>query len=343
MKVLIMKKIIIIIILTSLSTLKLNSQDSWETIYQKTGKYSPPRVHKIIVYNNHITVLSYHNENFLQSNDGGASWKELYAGIQFSFNDVCYSNDSTLFMCSENGEVVKYDLKNNKYLDISPNYHYLYNAISFLDELNGFVAPTVGCILRTTDGGVNWDTTMLHFTHFGQDKKNYRMQYSKIIMKGRTEGFYFCSLGAFDESLEYYYSFLFYTNDAGRNWKLITKMPDELVTNMYIYNNEIWLVGENGLMTKSNDNGKTWQWFNKSFRDNIWSLIKFENDIYISTGELHYDQNCSILKSSDNAKTWKSVSNQMKSCSRTCAVDKDYLFTFIIDGMVGKILRKKIE
>ncbi len=111
------------------------------------------------------------------------------------------------------------------------------NSVEFTNEKTGYAAGDIGSILKTTDGGKNWEKLSS-----GTDNNIHKIKFLNTgngIAAGKN-------------------GVLMRTTDGGRNWKKVTdiSMPDIHDIDIADYN--YFICGLNGFIMRSADSGKTW-------------------------------------------------------------------------------------
>jgi photosystem II stability/assembly factor-like uncharacterized protein len=299
------------------------AQDQWETVYSDDISMYPLEIREIKTSNNNITALGI--SLLMNSSDNGNTWQKLYPGTNAWLTGICYTNDSTIWVCGKDGTLIKYDLKQKKFYDHCLYWdNYLY-SISFFDDLNGLTGGKEGKLFRTTNGGTDWDTVLSMDQYY----------VNKIILINKHQGYVLFYHGYHQDEKKC--SKIYQTNDGGNTWSKFVEMPDELVNDIYINGDDIWLVGNYGLMTKSTDGGKTWQWYNMKFVDHIWSMLIIKDQIYITSAS----NNNSVLKSNVEQISWKTELEPENRSSFHLTVNKDYIFT--VSKKNKCIVRRRIE
>ncbi len=105
-----------------------------------------------------------------KTTDGGNSWNAIaIPGTIFGSNAIYYrSNSNTLFLSTDSGMLSSVDLGNHwKWLTNMAT-----GGISFFDDSNGIAAAypdafidTSTWLVRTTDGGLTWDSVIAPYSH----------------------------------------------------------------------------------------------------------------------------------------------------------------------------------
>ncbi len=181
---------------------------------------------------------------FLKTTNGGEDWeKKIKVPVgQNSLTKFEIFSDGSGLLIFANGEYWKtYDYGEtwSKYtLPIPDYFHYL-----FALDANRFwlMSQTKNIILYTTNGGDNWDSTLI----------NYFDNFSYI-----TAIFFIDSLKGFITTDK---GFILQTNDGGKNWIQKDIGLDKFLNTIYFYNNYLgWVGGFDGTISRTIDAGENW-------------------------------------------------------------------------------------
>lgn len=115
------------------------------------------------------------------------------------------------------------------------------------------------------------------------------------------------------------------------DWQKISIGVNENINAMVIEDENIFLFGNNGLITISLDNGKTWSKINSNVRNNIYSAVSVGKNRLVAVGEKGL-----IISSSDNGKSWKQQNSNTNESLFTVKRNGSTLFAA---GSNGSILR----
>ena len=159
--------------------------------------------------------------------------------------------------------------------------------IFFTDSISGWVIGDNGLILRTTNGGMNWE---------GTAKGTFTDPYKKVYFINKQEGFIIKSAGNTSASIQY-------TNNSGNTWNILAKPG-----HYYVFNKNIWKVTAKETLI-SKDLCKTW----KPFLNNVVYSLIFVDSLNgwhitgagLNTWDLHReDRQVNIANTKDGGKTW---------------------------------------
>lgn len=95
-----------------------------------------------------------------------ASWKEHHKKNTNTYMDACFINDTSMVVVGAGGSILKFS--NGNWYEIASGVTTPINAVDFYDDKNGIAVGTNDLILKTTDGGNNWNqipsATGYHFS-----------------------------------------------------------------------------------------------------------------------------------------------------------------------------------
>jgi photosystem II stability/assembly factor-like uncharacterized protein len=198
------------------------------------------------------------------------------------------------------------------------------NEISIVDSSNVYAAGDNGLILKTVDGGLNWEiietgypnnlrtlfftdqlngwacgengiilrTTDGGINFIRQDTGTGTLDINSVFFTSPDRGFAACSNGT-----------LLNTSNGGLNWIPVIFNPQPSFSRIYFVNNDTgWLIGGNGLIKKSTDGGVTWIDQNSEVNNIISSICFIDPDNGWICG-----QNGLVLKTTNGGNNWNNI------------------------------------
>jgi photosystem II stability/assembly factor-like uncharacterized protein len=239
----------------------------------------------------------------IRTTDGGANWIDGTAGTNRYRYDLYFLNaDSGWVVGGDNGVFPTFTPHREIYFtsngggtwtsqyaasDESP-----LMAVHFADSFNGFAVGESGAVMRTTDGGNNWnlDTTITTY--------HLRDVFFVNQDKGWIIGHY---LGI------PHVPAIFSTDDGGNNWNTQTFGVDESLSSIY-FADEMngWAVGGTAsgcIILHTNDGGVNWTYQNSPTNNALFKVNFVNNNNGWAVG-----LNGTILKYGDS--TFTSISNE---------------------------------
>jgi photosystem II stability/assembly factor-like uncharacterized protein len=172
-----------------------------------------------------------------KSTNGGSSWTTISSGVTGTLFDVFFLNPSTGFIAGPNGVIRKTTNGGSSWTSIYSGTDYI-KQIWFADVNNGF-ALSPNKILRTVDGGANWQVW-----NAAPESILYRFNF----------------LDALNGYVTADPNTLLWTHDGGQTW--ISQELSAATTSFeiaYFLNTEKgYLAGGNGRISVTEDGGQTW-------------------------------------------------------------------------------------
>ena len=162
----------------------------------------------------------------------------------------------------------------------------LYTDLTFINETVGFAISNFGAIIKTTDGGYNWEQLSSPVNFFLSKIQFTNIQTGYIIGGDDTGGY------------------LLKTVNSGQTWQLIDLLtPDRMPpTGMFFLNNATGYISGEKLFRKTSDGGQTWSDVMGAISENI-------NDVSFKNADEGYatSDNGKYFKSIDGGITWQSM------------------------------------
>ena len=106
-----------------------------------------------------------------------------------------------------------------------------------------------------------------------------------------------------------YNASLYLTTDGGVTWQS-KSVPLESVSKIKMFSeNEIWILGANGLVIKSQDKGDNWDYLEKVIDNTLRDIIKYSDNIYYIIGDngtiIKYENGISFVISNNESKIYE--------------------------------------
>jgi len=157
-----------------------------------------------------------------------------------------------------------------------------YIGIDFVDSLTGWAVGANGAIIKTTDGGKNWETKQSGVTNILTHVNSYNG--SVVIAVG-------------------FGGKILRSSDAGETWNSITSTAVADLWRVQMLNDTLgWICGKFYHLYKTIDGGLTWQSASAGFMQDYWSLDFLNEDIgFISCGLGN------LLKTTDGGVNWQQL------------------------------------
>jgi len=160
---------------------------------------------------------------------------------------------------------------------------YHLSDVSFPELNTGYVVGHQGTILKTTDGGINWNlmpsgtTRNLEMVWFTNTETGFVTSDSGFIMK---------------------------TTDGGVTWQELQSGTTEEFNDIYFYNETLgFIAGMHGQLLRTKDGGETWQRAFIDIYSNVYSVHFVNENIGYAAASMR-----TVYKTIDGGDTWSSTS-----------------------------------
>ncbi|MEX1000696.1 MAG: YCF48-related protein [Crocinitomicaceae bacterium] len=249
-------KIVIILVSVSFSTL---CYSQWNGIYFHADQESA------IAVINKDTIVTVANDGgrIHRSTDGGQNWSfyqtvfsEAFLDIDFPTNLVGYACGGSSFGLHKEFIAKTTDAGqtwDSLTSDANGSFYY-FTKIRFINADTGFVAPMVGELQKTVDGGTTFTQIPLIDPQM--------LSVNEIAIKPNNEIFVVVRLTQGPGITSYS---IFSSDDLGSNWTSVYTGDNTSISKIFFVNNSIgYAVGGNGLFLKTTDGGASWtsSWIN---------------------------------------------------------------------------------
>jgi photosystem II stability/assembly factor-like uncharacterized protein len=252
--------------------------------------------------------------------------KQLVLSVDSTFNgirlsDIFILNSSNIFICGEKGVFAHTSDRSTGWNEHIINQTNLKKVV-FQDSMHGFLLTESNSLYKTNNGGASWiqyeqfiDKEVLDLFFFDGNKGILSTQTGTMITNDggstwtlQSEGVHFNFIIAENRILSYFPSWLRYSDDNGVTWKTI---GDSFVDQYNISINGLFFkdsltgfcYGNNGVVVKTTDGGKSWVEIPIPFAGDINSLIFFNEDKGIILGDPF-----TILTTSNSGQSWENDS-----------------------------------
>ncbi len=170
---------------------------------------------------------------------------------------------------------------------------YSLRTISFYDSLNGLAAGWGGVIVKTIDGGTNWELVTKSITTTNADLRD-------IFFIDDSTGWICGSEGT---RVIGYSGIILKTINGGNSWTKSTINNSNWLNSIYFIDKKNgFIVGGDSTIFKTSDGGSSWFSINKGI--GYWNDIDFSN--YPTGWIIGGDplNNCKLIKTTDGGGTW---------------------------------------
>ncbi|RKY84584.1 hypothetical protein DRQ09_08450, partial [candidate division KSB1 bacterium] len=170
----------------------------------------------------------------------------------------------------------------------------------FSSDSVGWITGIDGLIIKTTDGGKNWNSRVF------------------------TEDFKLKDIFFIDDNLGWVCGkegVILYTFDGGQQWFKATKLTENMLRAVYFVDKtEGWVAGDNGTIMKSNDGGINWRFQISGVDKNLYDISFINSHTGFIVGE-----GGTVLKTTNGGEKWNILNIQSKEDIRKIFfLDKNY-------------------
>ncbi len=238
-------------------------------------------------------------DKIAHTTDGGKSWNTQFDSNGNKWEDIfmvgknrgwAITSSETKIAVTTNGGI-NWNIKN----DLGA---YSLRAIAFYDSLNGLAAGWGGVIVKTSNGGTNWELITKSVTTANADL-------SDIFFIDDSTGWVCGSDGT---RLGGYNGIILKTTNGGNSWtKLIINNTGQLNSIYFIDHLNGFAAGRGGTILKTTDGGTSWLYSNNGTIN--WNDIDFSNyptGWIIGGDPVNTDR---LIKTTDGGKTWNDVTS----------------------------------
>lgn len=298
----------------------------------------------------------------MHSNDGGITWQEVYS-TNVSLNSISFPDPDTGYVCGNNGRILKTTNGGQSWSVITTGLMQIDNLhVSFTDPEKGFLllqGNGLYNVIRTSDGGMNWNTFEIGPPMQG---------FNKVFCTGESSAFFTGDNGLMMRTTDFgqnfeelcqgthttlndicftdfnngwaagcgYPSVVVHTVNSGQMWEEVS-IPSFLyffiIRGLRFYNDsEGIVVGDHGTIAKTSNAGVTWDTIPSQTTNILWRAGYFDrlHPVVIGWGGV-------VLTSSDSGNTWeKFQSTKNTTLTGLCILDS--LHAYAVGYNVPQIL-----
>lgn len=227
----------------------------------------------------------------------------LVSGRKTSDEDVIdtiglLNEDNLLATQLTYGNLLRFDKDSKKWiiLDTYRSNGWALNSIFFFDELHGFIVGNHGTIIKTNDGGKNWeqlprfsDLDLKHVMFF--DSANGYIIAGEAIVDKKT--------GALN-----YKSITYSTRNGGETWEEFFKIDGEEVFDIAVFSVKTAVISIAGrYLVRTDDSGKSWNRVNVDLKDANSITVNSEGNGWLVSWKGEF------RKSTDQGLSWNTPEN----------------------------------
>lgn len=279
-----------------------------------------------------------------------------------SFGELSLLNNGEVWAVGYDGQHIQrmYHSKDRgkNWSDVEvPSNGFSFKSLSFSDSLNGWAVGGKGLIIRTTDGGKNWEKlkapthSELHAAHFFNSQVGYIAGREKFGDKVTDEVWgnmeILCTKSSGEEWRICYKekkpssvfrittpsesealivldgNRLIRTDNQGATWHLVDLHGKKVSSVALTRDGALWIVGNNGSFEHSDDRGRTWQHMRtfdvNANNTNWWDVAFNQAGAGIAVGESGL-----LAATLDSGKTWKMLDSNIRDHLRAVYLQDNY-------------------
>lgn len=221
--------------------------------------------------------------------------------------------DDNLIAVGERGHVLISENSGQNWTQIQVPTRATLTGVFFLDRQHGWIVGHDQVILRTENGGKNWEKV-----------------YEDIDAESPLFDIYFLdaqhgyAIGAYGQFLESF--------DGGQNWEGRWISEDDFHLNQIIpLGNLLFIAAEAGFVYRSEDQGETWSALTPGYEGSFFGILPLENKSLLLFG-----LRGNLFRTDDAGETWRSIQTATEaSLTNGLRLNNG---TLIITGLAGAIL-----
>ena len=160
-------------------------------------------------------------------------------------------------------------------------------ALTFTDAKNGWAVGHDAVILRTSDGGENWQQI-----HSAPDQQKPLLD---VWFKNTLVGY---AVGAYGSYYE--------TRDGGKTWQLRKILKDDMHINAIVggEDSKLFIVGEAGTLYRSSDDGANWEQLPSPYKGSFFGVLRLDSYSLLIFGLRGH-----IYRSENFGQSWAAIAN----------------------------------
>ena len=216
-----------------------------------------------------------------------------------------------LVACGERGIVLLSDDAGRAWTQAKVPVQTSLTALRFADERRGWAAGHLGVLLATTDGGSTW-ARQLDGTQAAQRLLDastgdaQRKAGQRLIDDGPDKPFFDLDVQAGHLLAVGAYGLAFESRDGGASWQpFAQRLPNPKRLHLYgvrAVGERIVIVGEQGLLMRSNDRGATFEAITSPYKGSFFGLLAAKSGTLLA-----YGLRGNVFRSADAGATWRAA------------------------------------
>lgn len=238
---------------------------------------------------------------FYQTSFGQGSWNPVFRPFQSDLVSVYFTSEEKGFIGGDGGVFAFTTDGGQSWIKHSLNTEENVNEIYFRNDENGYLL--VGKrIYITNDGGKSWrEKKVLNPNEFS----GLTPEFLSIRFSGKKRGWIVGGVANADE--EIVDSLVLQTLDSGETWTRVSVPSNkmELFHLDFVNDDHGWIVGDGGLILRTQDGGLSWSAQNSGTKASLFNVdFRDKNDGIIVGGE------GTILRTENGGQTWEKIRSE---------------------------------
>ncbi len=231
----------------------------------------------------------------ITTTNGGTNWNMRILSPHYEFHACWAFNDSTILAAGEHateeGFVVKSTDGGQSWFRDSLTFAERINAVSFINDMEGWAVGRDGYMVKTTNGGLNWTsmnsgtTERLYSVFFVDAQTGWVGGKDGTLLKTTNGGMNWSSQASSSDDYEGLFfldsqkgwacagNAIYHTTNGGQNWTAqSTGVLSELLDIVFVNDTVGWAAGLGGTLIHTTDGGQNWGPQASATTNDIYSL-----------------------------------------------------------------------
>lgn len=237
----------------------------------------------------------------LHTSDGGESWSRIYSDSIKTFSSVQFHDSNLGWIASHSGDIYRTMNGGISWTKTYENSGLRLTSMNFLNANIGYAAGQKSgksYILKTIDGGLNWQVSFLRNSSFSITEIFVLDEYKCFVSindelfrttdggqsweqktsSGIIRGIDFVNDSVGYAVAETYFMLIYKTIDAGENWIVIQhSLPFHMYDTKFLDSEHGYIIGTNGKIIVTYDGGNSWTGENSGASLGLNSLAAVDN------------------------------------------------------------------
>lgn len=259
-------------------------------------------------------VTTYGSYNVYSTTDKGASWQNIRPTLDLSFvRGLCALPDGRVWVTAQYRSVYFSTDKGASYQDQIPGEKANLEFIEFSTPNTGWTAGREGTILRTLDGGTNWEKM-----NPGPDFASW--DYLDGLVRSEDEVWFLSPNG------------IVKTTDGGASWEYVIDDQIGGFRKVIEVENNIFVTDNQGGIQRSLDEGATWEELNTNTEKAINAIYFLNAQFGLAGGS-----SGTLLKTTDGGDNWEALPVEGNNSILSIHIESEEKIWLIVAGLFDNI------